>query len=381
MKRKPTEPIRVLIAADSAAQRELLVGMLNSNSMFEAVGVVGNGRAAITAAQQLRPHVIAMDIHLPLVDGYAATRQIMQQCPTPIVLMSSSDELAQRSIEALAAGALAAVAKPRRHGGAMSTSDTGDDWAAFLTTLRLMADVQVVTRYPARQVAPDQNEWMPEARRSHTESHTPTDWSDIEPRSLVMAPKVLAMAASTGGPAALQTVLRNLGMDFPLPILVVQHIARGFIPAFAEWLDSTVPLPVRIAGHGERLLGGCVYLAPEDNHLTVGALGIAVLRLAAPGDRFCPSADLLFDAVARVYGAQAIGLVLSGMGDDGTRGLLSLRAAGALTLAQDAASCVVYGMPRSAVEAGAIVRSEPLESITSTICRAIGQTLCDKSAG
>jgi two-component system chemotaxis response regulator CheB len=381
MKRKSTEPIRVLIAADPAAQRELLVGLLNSNSMFEAVGAVGNGQAAITAAHRLRPHIIAMDIHLPLLDGYAATRQIMQQCPTPIVLMSGSDELAQRSIEALAAGALAAVAKPRGHRGVTSTPGTVDGWAAFLTTLRLMADVRVVTRYPARQVAPDKNEWMLEGHRSHTASGTSAHHSDIEPRSLATAPKVLAIAASTGGPTALQTVLRNLGTGFPLPILVVQHIARGFIPAFAEWLNSTVPLPVQIAGHSERLLGGRVYLAPEDYHLTVGVPGIAVLHPLAPGDRFCPSADLLFDAVARVYSAQAIGLVLSGMGDDGTRGLLSLRAAGALTLAQDAASCVVYGMPRAAVEAGAIVRSEPLESITSTICRVIGQSLWDKGAG
>jgi two-component system chemotaxis response regulator CheB len=172
-------------------------------------------------------------------------------------------------------------------------------------------------------------------------------------------------------------VLRGLGTGFPLPILVVQHIARGFVPALAEWLNNTLALPVRVAQQGEQLRPGQMYLAPEDHHLVAYEPGMAGLRPAAPGDRFCPSADILFETVARVYGGAAIGLVLTGMGDDGTRGLLALRAAGAATLAQDAASCVVYGMPRAAVEAGAVVRSEPLALIADAILGLVGSDARD----
>jgi two-component system chemotaxis response regulator CheB len=174
---------------------------------------------------------------------------------------------------------------------------------------------------------------------------------------------------------ALQAVLCGLGANFPLPILIVQHITRGFGPALVEWLNSVVPLPVRIAQQGERLLPGRVYLAPDDYHLMVRMPGVAHLEPLAADDRYCPSADRLFETVAQTYGAHAIGLILTGMGDDGTRGLLALRATGASTLAQDAASCVVYGMPRAAVEAGAIVRSEPLAQIAGAILGLVGQVV------
>jgi len=341
--------------------------MLNASGVFTVVGTASNGREAIAAAQRLRPHVIAMDIHLPILDGYEATRQIMQQCPTPIVLISSPDEAARRSIEALAAGALAVVAKPRGRVGAAVASEVDDDQATFLRTLRLMADVRVVTRYPVRALSTGHRSASTDRVASVVGSRRPA----------VVAPQVLAIAASTGGPAAVQLVLRGLDAHFPLPILLVQHITRGFVPALTEWLHTIVPLPVRIVGQGERLLPGQIYLAPEDHHLTVSAPGVARLRPLAADDRFCPSANMLFESVASVYGARAIGLVLTGMGDDGTQGLLALRAAGAFTLAQDAASCVVYGMPRAAVEAGAIVRSEALAAIAGTIRELVGDAARD----
>jgi two-component system, chemotaxis family, protein-glutamate methylesterase/glutaminase len=370
MKRSSDTPIRVLVVEDSRAQRELLVGVLNASGEFVVVGTASNGSDAIAAAQQLRPNVIAMDIHLPILDGYEATRQIMQQCPTPIVLISSQDDAARRSIEALAVGALAVVAKPRGRVGAAVAPAQDDDHAAFLMTLRLMADVRVVTRHPAR---------LPTS--SHRSSATGQLRTVVVDRhAALVAPQVLAIAASTGGPAAVQRVLRGLGAGFPLPILVVQHIARGFVPALVEWLNTTVPLPVQVASQGERLLAGQVYLAPDDNHLTVRAPGFASLRPLAADDSYCPSADRLFETAAHAYGAGAIGLVLTGMGDDGTRGLLALRAAGAPTLAQDAESCVVYGMPRAAVEAGAIMRSEPLATIAGTILGLVGNVARDVGA-
>jgi len=363
MKRQADQPIRVLVVEDSRAQRELLVGLLRAAGDFVVVETAGDGKEALAAALRLRPDVIVMDIHLPILDGYEATRQIMQQCPTPIVLVSSNDDTARRSIEALAVGALAVVSKPRGRTGASAAPQAGDDCAAFLTTVRLMADVRVVTRYSARLPTPDQ-----------------VRISIVGRRSSFAAPRVLAIATSTGGPAAVQTLLGGLGTGFPLPILLVQHIARGFVSALVEWLDSTIPLPVRLAGQGERLLPGQVYMAPEDSHLLVGEPGFVALLPISGSDRFCPSADRLFESVASAYGADAIGLVMTGMGDDGTRGLLALRTAGAPTLAQDAASCIVYGMPRAAIEAGAIMRIEALTALASTILALAGGVIHDFKA-
>jgi two-component system, chemotaxis family, protein-glutamate methylesterase/glutaminase len=197
-------------------------------------------------------------------------------------------------------------------------------------------------------------------------SHSPT-----QPKG---APQVLAIAASTGGPAAVQALLSGLGAGFPLPILVVQHIARGFVGALAEWLGSTLPYQVRVAQAGERLLAGHVYLAPEDQHLLARVAGFAGLRPHEAGDRYCPGADVLFDSVATAYSQRAIGVVLTGMGDDGARGLCRLRAAGSQTLGQDEASCVVYGMPKAAVAAGAVAQVAPLTGLADTIWQYVHAT-------
>ncbi len=345
MSKRPTnQQIRVLVVEDSRAQRDMLVGLLQTTGEFVVAGTASNGQEAIDATLRLRPDVVAMDIHLPVLDGYDATRQIMRRCPTPIVMVSGSDgDVNRRSLEALAAGALAVVRKP----ASASHTNHQEERATFLTTLRLMAGVQVITRHPPRVQAPG-----PATAPS-------------------TSPLVLAIAASTGGPAAVQMLLSGLGKQFPLPILVAQHIASGFAPALAEWLNATVPLQVRLAEPEERLLPGHVYLAPDDYHLMVRDRLYAALRPVTPQDRFCPSADLLFESVAKSYGSRAIGLVLTGMGDDGTLGLRALRGAGAQTLAQDEASCVVYGMPRAAVAAGVITGVVPLNALADVILRRI----------
>jgi two-component system, chemotaxis family, protein-glutamate methylesterase/glutaminase len=342
-KRLADQQIRVLVVEDSRAQRELLVGLLQTTGEFVVAGTASNGQEAIDATLRLRPDIVAMDIHLPVLDGYDATRQIMRRCPTPIVMVSGSDgDMNRRSVEALAAGALAVVRKPA---GAGQTNQ--EERAMFLTTLRLMAGVRVVTRHPPRVQAP------------------------APPTAPSTSPLVLAIAASTGGPAAVQMLLSGLGKQFPLPILVAQHIASGFAPALADWLNATIPLQVGLAEPEERLLPGHVYLAPDDYHLMVRDRLYAALRPVTPQDRFCPSADLLFESVAKSYGPRAIGLVLTGMGDDGTLGLRALRAGGAQTLAQDEASCVVYGMPRAAVAAGVITGVVPLNAMADVILRRI----------
>ncbi|HEU4326016.1 MAG TPA: chemotaxis-specific protein-glutamate methyltransferase CheB [Roseiflexaceae bacterium] len=348
MRRTPGQPIRVLLVEDSRAQRELLASILSGGG-FQLVGVASNGRAAVEAACRLLPDVIAMDIHLPLLDGYEATRQIMQSCPTPIVLISNGDDPGQRSVQALAAGALAVAAKP----GSPLRPEHAAERDRLLTTLRLMADVPVVTRFALRPPPPAPGRAVP--------GNTPS-----------LRPRILAIAASTGGPAALQVMLHGLGAGFPLPVLVVQHIAQGFVAPLVDWMAATVPLPVRIASQGEQLLPGRVYVAPDGHHLLAAADQTVALRPPAPDDRFCPSADVLFESVAHVYQARAIGVILTGMGDDGAHGLLRLRQAGAYTVGQDRASCVVYGMPAVAAELGALVQIAPLEQIAPAVRQLVG---------
>jgi two-component system, chemotaxis family, protein-glutamate methylesterase/glutaminase len=358
------KPIRVLVVEDSPSQRELLVGLLSMAEGFDVAGIASNGQEAIDATLRLRPDVIAMDIHLPILDGYDATRQIMQRCPTPIVrVSSSSDDASRRSIQAIAVGALAVVRKPT----SAALTDHRDDRNAFLTTLRLMAGVRVVTRFPSRPALPLQEEGQPV--RSTIQSCVENECAGSPAASA--APQVLAIAASTGGPAAVQTLLRGLGAHFSLPILIVQHIARGFVPALVSWLDTTVPQTVTIARLGERLRPGYVYLAPDDHHLMVRDRAVIALRPGAVADRYCPSADVLFETVAHVYGARAIGVVLTGMGDDGTQGMRALLAMGGQTLAQDEASCIVYGMPRAAVAAGSITTIAPLTALAGIIMQSV----------
>lgn len=346
-KRETDQPIRVLVVEDSPAQRELLVSLLQGAGIFIVVGTASDGQAAVEETLRLRPDIVAMDIHLPIFDGYEATRQIMQYCPTPIVMMSSSIGNADlRSLEAQTVGALAVLHKP----GSPRSSAFASDRDALLRTLRLMADVPVVTRHPVRQ---------PAATRT-------TPLPDRAPL------QVVAIAASTGGPAAVQLILQGLGPTFPLPILLVQHIARGFVEALAQWLSTTTPLVVQVGQAGDPLQPGHVYLPPDNQHLVVREPGFFHLRALTPTDRYCPSADHLFASVARVYGSQAVGIILTGMGNDGAEGLRLLRDRGGPTLAQDEASCVVYGMPQAAVAAQAVGRTEPLASMATALLHLVG---------
>lgn len=341
-------PIRVLVVEDSRSQRDMLVGMLEASGQFTVVGTADNGQEAIRATLKLRPQVIAMDIHLPLMDGFEATRQIMRSCPTPIVLISSSDgDAERRSMQSLAAGALAVVRKPVNR----TQATWQEDRENFLKMLRLMSNVKVVTRHPPR----------PPLVQSSPQS------------SMQVPAQVLAIAASTGGPAAIQTVLRGLDEHFPLPVLVIQHISRGFVTALVDWLNATTPLTVQIATPGTRLLPAHVYVPADDQHLVVESWRTLTLRPGMPEDRYCPSGDVLFESVARVFGRRAIGVILTGMGDDGVRGLQQLHAAGGTILGQDEASCVVYGMPQAAFLAGVVTRVESLSNIASVILTLTGQ--------
>lgn len=320
---------RVLVAEDSATVRELLVHILEQDPGIAVVGFAENGREAVDLARRLRPDLITMDINMPIMDGLAATKEIMTVVPTPILIVSSraNDRDIQLSLEATRAGALMIMPKPDD-----PASDNFEKLSRELVSMvKALARVKVVRH------------WAPRPRVPPARSNTAQ--SGI---------RVIALATSTGGPAALQQVLAELPRNFPAPILIVQHIAPGFVAGLATWLGGSCKLRVKVAEANEPVTGRTVYLAPDDTHLGVTSDRAILLSKAEAIGGFRPSANFLFKSVAECYGQHAVGVVLTGMGRDGVSGACALHAAGARMLAQDEATSVVYGMPREAFRANVV---------------------------
>jgi two-component system chemotaxis response regulator CheB len=335
--------IRVLIVEDSPTLRMLLKTILESDPEIAVIGMAASGEEGVRQALVLKPDLITMDVHLPGMDGFAATRRIMEEQPTPIIIVSSSVDQHEvmTTFNAIQAGALDVLQKP--------TSINHPDFAALrerlITAVKLMSEVKVIRRYRS-----------PMARRSAGEPPRPGRTFSL-----------LAIGASTGGPAALNAILKELPAEFPLPVLIVQHMTTGFTAGLVAWLQLESRLKIKIAEDGEPLRGGTVYVAPDDTHLLVTARGMAGLSKAPPVSHVRPSATVLFESVARVYGPDAIGVLLTGMGDDGAVGLRAMRERGAATIAQDEATSAVYGMPRAAVELGAADQVLPLPQIPAAV--------------
>jgi two-component system chemotaxis response regulator CheB len=334
---------RVLIVEDSATMRHHLREALLPDPQLEIVGEAVDGERAVHMVGRLRPDVITMDMMLPGISGLAATEQIMAEHPTPILVVSSADrEELFSTYNALAAGAVDVMEKPR--------GDASDaDWAIRLrTSLRMVARIRVITHPRARL----------DRRAAPAVSTTPAPVPVPPPGGLA----VVAVGASTGGPAALTDLIRGLPPSFPAPVLAVQHIAASeqFAEAFSDWLGGQTGRDVRYAKDGAPVsrAAGQILLAPPDRHLFVRD---GLLRLSAgPPRHSCrPSVDVLFESVADEYGPHAAGCLLTGMGRDGAAGLLQMRNRGAVTFAQDEHSCTVYGMPREAALLGAAVHVLP----------------------
>ncbi|HEX4610391.1 MAG TPA: chemotaxis-specific protein-glutamate methyltransferase CheB [Urbifossiella sp.] len=342
---------RVLVVEDSITVRKYLVDCLRADPDLDVVAEAADGKQAIELCERLRPDVVTLDMVLPVMTGLSATEHIMAYCPTPILIVSASTNRGElfQTYDALAAGALDVMEKPV--GGAGEPA-----WErAFTATVKLLARVKVITHVRARLGRPAAP--APGGPRPGP------------------AHEYVAVGASTGGPQALATLLRALPADFPLPLLVVMHISPAFGAAFADWLHEQSPVPVRTPGPDQPLpRAGTpgVLLAPPDRHMAVCG-GRLVLTRDREVHSCRPSVDVLFESVARELGPRAAGVLLTGMGRDGARGLLAIRAAGGATLAQDEATSVVYGMPREAVQLGAAGRVLPLGEIGPALVALAGR--------
>lgn len=349
--------IRVLVIEDSLTVRRHLVDVLSADAQFEVVGEAANGREGIELCQSLRPDVATVDIVMPVMSGLAAVEYIMAYCPVPILIVSSSFNRGEvfKTLDALAAGAVDVLEKP-------AGDHTDAQWERqFRRTVALVSRLKVIT-HPAAKLRPAAVRSQP-THLDHSRNRAPDAPYDL-----------VAIGASTGGPAALSQLFSNLPPHFDLPVLLVIHLDRRFDDTFAEWLQAYTTLTVRIAADGMDLPARgnrLIVVAPADRHLIVDA---GRLRLTSDDERhYCrPSVDVLFESLARETAPRTIACLLSGMGVDGAAGLLQLRAAGAMTLAQDEATSVVFGMPRKAIELDAACQVLPLPDFAPTLAALAG---------
>lgn len=345
--------LRVLVVEDSLTVRKRLCEVLAADPEIDVVGEAGDGRAAIEACLELRPDVITLDMMLPVMSGLAATEYIMAHCPTPILIVSSSTHRGElfKTYESLAAGAVEVLEKPQ------GDEPNGAWERELVATVKLVARVRVIT-HPRARLATMPRTPAPAQRQQPA-------WPESAGTA---AASVVAIGASTGGPAAIVEVLRSLPADFALPVLIVLHINEPFGTAFAEWLDGQTAHSVAYARDGEPLHARGVRMAPPNRHLRVRA-GRLVLWDGPERHSCRPSVDVLFESLAEHCGPMTAACLLTGMGRDGAEGLLAIRRSGGTTIAQDEASSVIYGMPREAALLGAAQRVLPLRDIGPALAR------------
>lgn len=331
--------VRVLIVDDCPIVREFMIGLLAEESGIQVVGEASNGEEGVQLAFRLRPDLIIMDIEMPVMNGLDTIKVIMQKNPTPIMVVTSHGD-ARLAYEAVSRGALEVVEKP---------SIDSVHCIQFIRKIKLLAGVKVIRHINENR----------QVRRSDI----------IAPKATNRRAKVVAIASSLGGPKVLESILSQLSADFPLPIVIAQHISEGFAEALVDWLDYKTPLAVRVASEGESLIPGSVLIAPPEYNMQVDSKGNIKLLPYLPKHIYHPSCDMLLSSVAHVYREGAIGVILTGMGQDGVEGMKEIKAAGGVTIAQNEQTSLIYNMPRLVIERGLADFIVATSDISSTLIR------------
>ncbi len=339
--------IKVLIVEDSPVMRETLKFALNSDADIKIMGVVNDGIQALEFLKNKKPDVITMDVNMPRMNGFETTRKIMETDPIPIVIVTGSWDVrdVRTSFRALQAGALSVLGKPK--------SVVDPEYQLIVTniinTIKVMSEVKLVKRIPA----------------TRTENAYPIENQDSGIRRKKV--ELVTIGASTGGPPIIQKILSQLSKQTSFPVLIVQHIAEGFIQGLRDWLNDSSNLPVHIACNREKILPGHVYLAPDGCQMGVNWRKEIVLTKDEPENNLRPSVSYLFRSVAQTFGDSSVGIILTGMGKDGANELKVMNEKGAFTMAQEEKSCVVFGMPKVAIELGGVDLILPPEKIINKL--------------
>ncbi|MCC5900289.1 MAG: chemotaxis-specific protein-glutamate methyltransferase CheB [Phormidium sp. GEM2.Bin31] len=362
--------IRVLIAEDSPVVQVILRRMLATYPDIELVGMAGNGKEALKMLPQVLPDVVCTDFHMPEMNGLELTQEIMATMPRPILVLSASvqAEDTQNVFRVLKAGAVDVLPKPI-NGGANNWNDLQLE---LITKIRVLSGVAVFTH--RRQLV---TETKTENQRDYSPVVTPFKTKQLGQKTVPNIARevrqrtyeLVTIGASTGGPQALQGILREIPQEFPVPIVCVQHISRGFLTGLVNWLNTECRVPVRIAQPGMRAEAGVIYFPPEDQHLTFSRPGVFATAPLPPFSGHRPSVTVTFQSVAQVYGRRSVAILLTGMGKDGALGMQAIFEAGGVTIAQDEATSVVFGMPKEAIALGAAQYILPLQEMAPVLLK------------
>ncbi|WP_099190845.1 chemotaxis-specific protein-glutamate methyltransferase CheB [Tepidibacter mesophilus] len=335
--------IKVLVVEDSPTIQELITHILNFDENIEVIGVVNNGEEAIKFIQKNKPDIITMDISMPIMDGFEATRRIMETNPIPIIVITGlfdSHDI-DKTFEAIEAGAVSVIEKPE----GIDHNDFCEISQNIINMVKLMSEVKVVKR------------------KADYKNSKMSLSSGMNLKNGFLNIKVVVIGVSTGGPAILQTLFSRLPSKIKVPILVVQHIAPGFLDGLIEWLSKSTEYPIHIGSQGEYALPGHIYFAPDGFHMEIRKNGQIFLNTDEKENGLRPSVSCLFRSVLNHYGKNSMAILLTGMGKDGAQELKLLKDKGAITVAQDKKTSVIYGMPGEAVKLNAATYVLPPEKI------------------
>ncbi|HJV50207.1 MAG TPA: chemotaxis response regulator protein-glutamate methylesterase [Noviherbaspirillum sp.] len=357
------DSIKVLVVDDSAVVRQVMTGLLDAAPGIEVIHAVADPILAMERMKMQWPDVIVLDVEMPRMDGITFLRKIMGERPTPVVICSTLTEKgAQTTMEAMAAGAVAIITKPKL-GLKQFLNDSSDE---------LVGAVRAAARANVKRLVPRAHAPLPVVAKHNADVILPPADGNAMTQT---TERVVAIGTSTGGTQALEEVLTALPRVSP-GIVIVQHMPEKFTAAFAERLNSICQIDVKEAQNNDRVLPGRALIAPGGRHMLLRRNGAQYYVEVIDGplvNRHRPSVDVLFRSVAKAAGANALGIIMTGMGDDGAAGLLEMRKAGARTVAQDEQSCVVYGMPKEAVKRGAVEKTVPLNAIDKEILQQLAR--------